>query len=300
MIIRHIPMKSIRKSSFSRLVNYITSTQGKQERIGQIRITNCQSIEKDWAIHEVMATQAHNQRAKGDKTYHLLISFAPGENLSTKGLKEIEERAVASLGFSEHQRISVVHHDTDNLHIHIAINKIHPKHHTLHEPFRAYKTLGDMAEKLEIEYGLQQTNHSARKVRAENLSDDMEHHAGIESLLGWIKRNCLSQLEEAQNWSSFHNKLSENGLRIRERGNGFIISDINGLAVKASSISRSLSKSNLEKRLGKFEPPKNMESSNFLQRHYEQGPINRRVNTAELFARYQAEQKIIKQLFQKL
>ncbi|KTD33841.1 TraI protein [Legionella nautarum] len=291
MIIRHIPMKSIRKSSFLGLVNYITNTQGKQERVGQIRVTNCQNTEKEWVIHEVMATQALNQRAKGDKTYHLLISFAPNENPSTKTLKEIEEQAVASLGFSEHQRISAVHYDTDNLHIHIAINKIHPKRHTLYEPFRAYKTLGDMAQKLEMEYGLQQTNHSAKKVRAENLSDDMEYHAGIESFLGWIKRNCLSQLEETQNWSAFHNLLKENGLQIRERGNGFIILNSNGLAVKASSISRTLSKSNLEKRLGEFEPLKRKESPSFIQHHYEQRPINRRVNTTELFARYQIEQK---------
>ncbi|PJE14237.1 TraI/MobA(P) family conjugative relaxase [Legionella sp.] len=291
MIIRHIPMKSIRKSSFAGLVYYITSAQGKQERVGQVRITNCHSTEKDWAIHEVMATQAHNQRAKGDKTYHLLISFAPNENPSAKELKEIEEQAVASLGFSEHQRISAVHYDTDNSHIHIAINKTHPKRHTLHDPFRAYKTLGDIAQNLEIKYGLQQTNHSAKKVRSENLSDDMEHHAGIESLLGWIKRNCLSQLEETQNWSAFYKILNENGLEIRERGNGFIILNCHGLAVKASSISRSLSKSNIEKRLGKFEPLKSEGNSNLLQRHYEQRPINRRVNTTMLFARYQTEQK---------
>ena len=33
-----------------------------------------------------------------------------------------------------HQRISVVHHYKDNVHIHVAINKIHPKTLTLHDP----------------------------------------------------------------------------------------------------------------------------------------------------------------------
>lgn len=138
MIIRHIPMKSIRKSSFASLVEYIRDPQDKKERVGQIRISNCNSIETNWAVHEILATQALNQRAKGDKTYHLLISFAAEDNPSAKTLKEIEERAVATIGFSEHQRISTVHYDTDNLHVHVAINKIHPKRHTLFEPYRTY------------------------------------------------------------------------------------------------------------------------------------------------------------------
>jgi Relaxase/Mobilisation nuclease domain len=43
-----------------------------------------------------------------------------------------EERFCKALGFAEHQRISVVHHDTDNVHIYVAINKIHPTTFTIH------------------------------------------------------------------------------------------------------------------------------------------------------------------------
>ncbi len=31
------------------------------------------------------------------------------------------------MGYADHQRVSAVHYDTDNVHIHIAINKIHPQ-----------------------------------------------------------------------------------------------------------------------------------------------------------------------------
>jgi hypothetical protein len=34
---------------------------------------------------------------------------------------------------------------------------------------------------LEIEFGLEITNHQTRKGRAENMADDMEQHSGIES-----------------------------------------------------------------------------------------------------------------------
>src|SRR5688572_20664552 len=122
MIIRHIPMKSAKLSSFEHLVKYITDEQNKQERVGKVEISNCNSIEPIWAIQEVHATQAKNQRATGDKNYHLLISFAPGESPSKSALKHIEEQVALSIGFDKHQRISAVHYDTDNVHIHVAIN----------------------------------------------------------------------------------------------------------------------------------------------------------------------------------
>ncbi len=114
MIIRHIPMKKTRLSSFSGLVQYLCNQQNKQERVGKVRLSNCNSLDPIWAVQEVLATQAKNQRATGDKTYHMLISFAPGENPSPQVLRKIEDRVALSIGFKEHQRISVVHHDTDN------------------------------------------------------------------------------------------------------------------------------------------------------------------------------------------
>src|ERR1700674_3977621 len=146
-------MKAARKSRFGELVNYLTDAQGKAGRLGPINIANCHSTQPDWVAREVGATQARNTRAESDKTYHLLLSFAPGEVVAPEALREIEARVCAALGFAEHQRISAVHHDTDALHIHVAINKIHPDRLTLHEPYRDYKTLAEISAKLEIGHG---------------------------------------------------------------------------------------------------------------------------------------------------
>ncbi|HGU7323854.1 TPA: TraI/MobA(P) family conjugative relaxase [Legionella pneumophila] len=298
MIVRHIPMKVIKKSSFAGLIQYMTNEHGKQERVGEIRVTNCQSNEVDWAIHEVQATQALNQRAQGDRTYHLLISFPAGEVPSTDVLKDIEERVCTSIGFGEHQRISVVHYDTDNFHIHVGINKIHPTRYTLHEPYLAYRKLGEMATLLEIEHGLQQVNHIPFKIGSENRADDMEHHAGIGSLLNWIKSECLEQIQGATNWSELHRVMQRHGLELREQGRGLVIIDGSGVGVKASSVSRDFSKQKLQQRLGVFEKSESIQSShNLLEMmsidsdiHYAPRPIHMNINTTELFARYQAEQ----------
>ena len=195
MIAKHVPMRSLGKSDFAGLAEYITDAQSKTERLGLVTVTNCQAGTVQAATDEVLATQHMNTRATGDKTFHLLVSFRAGEKPDTDTLKAIEERICAGLGYGEHQRISAVHHDTDNLHIHIAINKIHPTRNTMHEPFQSYRTLGELCEVLERDYGLEKDNHTPARSIAEGRAADMERHAGVESLVGWIKRECLEEIK---------------------------------------------------------------------------------------------------------
>jgi hypothetical protein len=292
MIAKHVPMKSLRKSDFAGLVKYLIDEQQKRERVTGVSVTNCHADRSDAAILEVLNTQAQNRRAESDKTYHLIVSFRAGEQPDTATLQAIERRICEGLGYGEHQRVSTVHHDTDNLHLHIAINKIHPTRYTIHDPYRDHKTLGELCEKLEGEYGLQRDNHQAEKRGAENRADDMERHAGIESLLGWIRRECLEPIQGAQSWGELHQVLRENGLEIRERGNGLVIADAAGTMVKASSVARDLSRAQLEARLGRFEPsPERLASqADPPTRQYEPRPIRTRADTVEL-SRYRAEQQ---------
>ena len=135
-------MKSPQKSRFGKLVTYLLDPQGKKKtRVGEVVITNCVSTDTTWAVREIAATQWLNTRAKSPRTYHLIISFKAGENPDAQTLRLTEERFCKALGYAEHQRVSVVHHDTDNVHIHVAINKIHPTTFTIHNPGCDYKTL---------------------------------------------------------------------------------------------------------------------------------------------------------------
>ncbi len=292
MIAKHIAMNSVSKSDFADLVAYMTDEQNKQERVGFVSVTNCQSERVDAAVLEVINTQGKNKRSASDKTFHLLVSFPAGEQPDEAILKAIEEKLCDGLGFEEHQRISVVHHDTDNLHIHIAINKIHPTRYTSLDPYYSHKVLGQLCENLEHDYGLTPVNHKANKVRSENRAFDMEHHAGVESLLGWIKRECLESLQAASSWADLHQVMKEYGLQLTERGNGLVIVDSDGLMVKASSVARDLSKKKLEEKLGSFSPLLTLSTgAENPKRHYGARPLKSRLDTTLLFARYQKEQQ---------
>jgi len=323
MIAKHVPMNSVEKSSFIRLVDYITDNQSKEQRLGEVSITNCIAHDCDIAAWEILATQQLNTRTKSDKTYHLLVSFRPDENPDAETLKAIEAKLCEGLGFAEHQRISAVHRDTDNLHIHIAINKIHPERLTIHEPYYPYKKLAKLCAQLEQEYGLQVDNHEPKRTVAEGRALDMEHHSGIESLTGWIQRNCLADIKATNSWQDLHKVLQKNGLQLKKRGNGLVFEAIKtGVQVKASTVARELSKAKLENRLGALEEAKWSEAetreqmakdnvidateafqknrehhknnSNHSQkpvRQYEKKPMPTKMDTSKLYERYQKDRQ---------
>ena len=43
MIAKHVPMRSLGKSDFAGLAEYITDAQSKTERLGLVTVTNCQA-----------------------------------------------------------------------------------------------------------------------------------------------------------------------------------------------------------------------------------------------------------------
>lgn len=291
MIAKIIPIKTVRKSNYSALIQYLTDPQDKSERISQIKVSNCYLDDQTTALIEIQNTQEMNTRAKSDKTCHLMLSFPEGELLSLSDLNAIEERFCDVLGFADHQRISVVHNDTNNLHIHIAINKIHPIKLTIHNPYYDYKKVAKLCEQIEQEYGLTKVNHETVSDKASRVAQEIETRTGVESLLGWIKREVLTEIKHADNWQDLHQVLARHGLAIKERGNGFVLIANNGVAVKASSVDRSLSKANLTKRLGDFAPGEySAQSSQQKAKQYQARPLQNRMDTSRLYARYQQEQ----------
>ena len=288
MIIKHVPMRSLRKSNVVSLVTYLTNTQGRQERVGEITVTNCHSDRPDAASLEMLNTQSLNTRAQSDKTYHLIVSFRPGEFPSAQTLRAIEARVCHRLGFGAHQRVSVLHHDTNNVHLHLAINKIHPTRYTLHEPYKAYRAFGELCDRLEDTFHLERDHHQVRKTGGENRASDMERQAGTESLIGWMQRDCLEDLRAAQSWAELHQVLHRHGLAIQPRGQGLVITDGQGTFVRASSVARDLSKQSLERRLGRFHPP-GVGQTEKPTRRYAPTPVRSRMDTTALYARYQQD-----------
>lgn len=289
MIVKHMPMQTAQSSSISRLATYITSSIGKQERVGEITITNCVSTDVSAATLEIEHTQSLNKRAKSAKTYHLLISFPAGEKPSQGALRVIEQELCASLGFGGHQRISAMHSDTDNLHVHVAINKIHPTTFNCHTPKRDHFTLAETSARLEKQFGLMRVDRSRKLRVGEGRARDMEQAGGTESLLGWMQRNAQPALQAATTWQEFGEALAARGLGLQARNAGFVFVDAAGNAVKASSVSRDFSKAKLEAAFGNL-PGEAVGLPTVVNAHYKRGSTPSRIDTSALYQKYQ-EQK---------
>ena len=242
-------------SSYIGLVRYLLDPKNTLERVGRVTVINCHSDDPMVAALEVYATQELNRRAQDDKTYHFYFSFRHGEYPQSEVLLDCERELCRALGFEEHQRVSVVHRDTDNLHVHVAVNKIHPTRLTIHTPFNDYWVRTQGAKRLEIKHNLQRDRHEPRDPDdgPTGGAADMEHQSGIESFAGWIQRVLAEDLCRASSWAELHRFASEHGLHLRRRGNGCVITQ-GAYVVRASSVRRELSLHALQKRLGPFEP----------------------------------------------
>jgi hypothetical protein len=260
---------------WTRTAEYILDAKGSGEKVAWSRISNCAAEIPVLAIEEIQITQANNTRAKSDKTYHLVVSFREGEKPTREQLEDIEDTICERLGYQEHQRMSAVHQDTDNLHIHIAINKVHPQTYRCVEPYYDHYKLNALCQELELKHGLEPDNR-IEKDRMPGRAGDMEAHAGQDSLLRWVKENVaktlLERLETTTDWQSLHHTLAQYGLEIRPQAAGLVIGlHGNSLAIKASSVDRSLSMKALTERLGQFEGPNEASQNVVPHMRYEKG-----------------------------
>lgn len=165
-------------NSWARTADYILDTKDKTtqgEKVASYRVTNCDGLDDpaDAAIL-IQSVQAQNKRSTADKTYHMVYSFPPGETPSIEVLHAIEDELCAAIGYADHQRVSAVHKDTDHLHVHVCINKVHPTGLQNIEPFYDKKRLMEACERLEIKYGLERTNHGLSQAKQSEIRDALD------------------------------------------------------------------------------------------------------------------------------
>lgn len=164
----------IEPESWTRTADYILDNTNDGAKVGGVRVTNCGTDDPAEAAIKVRLTQAQNTRSKSDKSYHLVFSFPAGERPALETLHKIEDALVEAIGMADHQRISAVHTDTDNLHVHVAINKVHPATFRNVEPFYDKQRLMEACERLEVIHGLQRTNHGLNIDHEQEASHDRE------------------------------------------------------------------------------------------------------------------------------
>lgn len=305
MISRRIACKP-RNDNYRRLADYIADAKHKGEKTLMSWCAGCWAGEDyELAIQEVLDTQDLNQRTRKEKTYHLIVSFRPEDEsvLTPEDFKEIEQEFSRALGFEEHQRHCGVHKNTNNIHMHIAYNMIHPEKLTRYEPYRDFYKRDRLHRELEQKFGLKFDNGRQKDQEPKRSNDraaTYEAHSGQQSFNSYVKERkafILKSLDEARSWQEFHEALAQVGIEVRLRGNGCSIKDRHSnTAIKASRLDRNFTKSKLEGRFGLYQKPKAFKITE--KERYVSRPLHRQ--RGELYAEYKAAVAVRKKAYEDL
>lgn len=271
MISKHISCKAS-NDNYKRLADYIAAAKHnkKQEKCLLSWCAGCiDNKDYESSITEVELTQSLNTRTNKEKTYHLIVSFRKEDEgkLTEEDFKNIEQEFAKALGFEKHQRHCGVHINTDNMHMHIAYNMIHPKKLTRHEPYRDYQARDKVCRELEQKYtlsidkGIDKVDLS---VKLKDSSARQEAQTGEESFERYCHNHhddIMELLDKAQKWQDVHKTFALFGLHLKTFGSGLAIKNSMGKqSIKASSLDRALSMAQLTQKFGKFEPAQNIEN----------------------------------------
>jgi len=157
MIVKQIASKG--KGSFGSLAAYLLDAKNQGEKMEDYTFSNCpfELIEEN--ISYIQQMQMLNQMVQSDKSLHLVVSFQEEEHPSKEVLENIEEELLKALGMQEHHRLSVTHTNTNNFHLHIAINRLNPHTNLLVDPWKSKMKLQKKAQELEEKHQLKRDKH---------------------------------------------------------------------------------------------------------------------------------------------
>lgn len=310
MIVKIAPKRRDTKSSFDDLTKYITEefdnnnidismpgfgdltqyitresvpdilTGLTVEKTIGIEIGNLFSLAS--AAQEMRAVALQNKRAE-DPVYHYIISWPSHERPEVKDMLAAARDTIAALGMLDHQYIIAIHANTDCLHAHIEVNRIHPTTFKSQHIQWAKKTLHRAAREAEIKYGW---DHVAGLYEVEIINGEkviVERGQGIdesrkpggkasvfetwngeESLETWCRTkpgSVLKRLLPTMNsWQEIHEMLGAYGLELVDSGGGgmkirtLVVDDEKPVTISASKAFRFMKRPELEARIGQFQP----------------------------------------------
>ena len=263
-------------------------------------------------LAEVFDEQARQCRGRGrfrgNPVYHVAINWMESEHPTLRQAERASQYVMQALGFGECQAVWALHRDTDNDHVHLVINRVHPTKLTaIDVPRRDYFLLDRCMRELELELGFARAQgpyvtvdtaagpkivrmsraereargllRSGEDPRLSSRAQRAEHNLTAASFQRWVMGVPSAALHRAitargATWQDAHDALAEFGCVIQPKGSGMVVTTAlsNGrvLAAKASLLGRWATKASLERTLGPYVPASDSARRAEGRRSYEQ------------------------------
>jgi hypothetical protein len=217
-----------------------------------------------------MVALAQDAARSSDPVNHYILSWREGEVPLPEHVEQAVTLFLDELGLADHQVVYGLHSDTDNIHLHIAVNRVHPESLRvvkIHRGFdleavhravaRIEHAQGWMPER-RARYQVNERGEAVRSPRehAEPRRPaqdkcDREAHTGHRSAERTAIEEAGPIIASASSWDELHVALAERGMRYERTGSGAKVF-VGDTAVKASRVTRDASLGKLERRLGPY------------------------------------------------
>ena len=172
---------------------------------------------------------------------HIILSLAPGEQLSKDKLMQLCQDCAKDMGFENNQYVAIHHKDTNHQHLHIVANRIGFDKRTVSDS-NNFQKMASYCRRMELKFNLSQVL-SPRKFLPKDQRQIPRHDERKEKL----KNNIQTALNQVKNYQQFEQVMKVLGYQVlKARGIAFI--DDKKVKIKGSEVGFSLMK--IEKILG--------------------------------------------------
>lgn len=286
MIVKKVrnPKKSSSKSSrISGLTNYVREpeTENKLEKCIHTEAENFISDTPHGQTAEMIALASEAVKSK-DPIDHWVLSWKANEQPTIEQAREAVQIFIHHCGLDGHQYIWGLHDDTENLHIHISVNRVNPD--TLkvtkinkgfdlnagHEAIALIEHKQGWSKENDARYDITNGKPVLRKrdadkpLKPNSHSLDMEEQTGAKSEQRIGIERAAPIIQQAKTWKELHASLAAIGMEYRREGSGAkVYVDGNATGVKASDVDRKASFSALQKRLGSYQPSQEINQNDY-------------------------------------
>ena len=225
---------------------------------------------------EMMAV-AQSAKRSPSPVDHWLLSWSEGELPTPGEVDEVVAIFTEHLGVADQPCIYACHGDTDNRHVHLALNRYDPitrRMIEINDGFNreaAHQAVALIVDRFgwkaerdaryEVVDGRPVLTASAQARIAAGREAILPKAAAFENRTGYRSAQRIAQeqavplIMAARSWAALHAGLAAIGITYDVVGTNGVTIAVGGERVKASSVDRAVTRTRLEKRLGAFQPP---------------------------------------------
>ncbi len=221
---------------------------------------------------EEMIALAEGAPLSRDPISHYMLSWREGEIPTEAQVEEAIDTVLQELGLQNHQCIFGLHNDTDNMHLHIAVNRIHPVTLRAVDPNHGWdiEAIHKAVARIEHAQGwkrekngrylvrdgevLKSTSKEKKARQPSQRAKEFEHRTGEKSAERIGIESIPAIIREASSWDDLHRRMAAAGMKYERKGSGAVIV-ISDQRIKASTADRGASLKKLERRFGPYRGP---------------------------------------------